>query len=160
MPFWTQAISRITRALVALGIGVLTGATLAVIVVEGRFSALADIIWRLAWIVRGRPMAPYEADGGWFLEIEMKFALSSAILIALTGSLAWAAAAWLNRQGYRSAALIGFVLAAIMAGILLHREETAQALVHVVLIGLSGAVAGVVTYAIGQAPRRPISRHR
>lgn len=52
MFLWPQTISRITRALVALGIGTLTGATLAVLVVEGRFSALADMIWRVGWIGR------------------------------------------------------------------------------------------------------------
>jgi len=30
----------------------LTGATLAVLVVEGRFSGLADMIWRVGWIGR------------------------------------------------------------------------------------------------------------
>lgn len=160
MRFSTQTISRITRALVALGIGALTGAASAVMVVEGRFGALADIIWRVVWIIRGRPMAPYEADDGWFLEIEMKYALGSAILIALAGSVAWAGAARLNRQSYRSAALIGFVFAALMAVILLYWEETAQATVHIILIGLSGAIAGVITHAIGQAPVAPLSRFR
>lgn len=143
-----HTIIRITRALIALGIGTLTGATLAVLVVEGRFSALADLIWRVGWILQGRRMAAGEADDGWLLEIEMRIALGSALLIALVGSAVWAAVPWRNRKSYRSAALIGFVLAAVMAGIWLHGEDTSQAIMHVALIGLSGAIAGCITLTI------------
>ncbi|OJX91032.1 MAG: hypothetical protein BGP00_07390 [Novosphingobium sp. 63-713] len=158
MFLWPQTISRITRALVALGIGTLTGATLAVLVVEGRFSALADMIWRVGWILHGRPMAPGEADDGWLLEIKMKIAFESALLIALVGSMAWAVVTWRGRQSYRSAALIGFILAAIMAGIWLDGEDTSHAIISVTLIGLSGAVAGIISHAIELALKSSFPR--
>lgn len=154
-----QMFSRIIRALIALGAGTLTGATLAVLVVEGRFSALTDMIWRVGWILRGRPMALGEADGGWFLEIEMKIALGSALLIALTGSMAWAAVTWHNRRSYRYAALIGCVLATIMAGIWLHQEDARHAIAHVALIGFAGTVAGSITHMISLALNSPFLRH-
>lgn len=155
-----KMIRRITRTLIALGVGTLTGATLAVVVVEGRFSTLAAMIWRVGWTLRGRPMAPGEVDDGWLLEIEMKIALGSALLIALVGSIAWAAVTRRNRQSYRYAALIGCVLATIMAGVWLHQEDARQAIVHMALIGFAGAVAGSITHMISLALNNSFLRLR
>jgi hypothetical protein len=151
---------RAARALFALGCGVITGATFAVLVVESRFSALSDLVWRAEWVVRGRPMTPGEADRSWMLEIEARYAFSVALLIAFMSSIIWAFVAWRSRQSYFLAALIGLVLAAVMAGISLYGDEAM--ITQTALIGFSGAIAGILTRAIDLALGRrcPVPRRK
>ena len=149
-----HAAVRIGRAILALGCGMVVGATLAVAAIEGRFSALTELMWRAGWIMRGRPMAPGETDGMWMLGVEWSIALISALLIALFGSLVWAVVAWRGRQSYAAAALIGFVLASAMASLWSTGSVAAEQILHIGLVGLSGAVAGIVTRAVDQATRR------
>lgn len=146
-----RMLSRIARVFVSLGVSVLAGSTLAVAAVEGRLSVLADLVWRAAWTMRGRPQAPGEADGTWMLEIEWKIALMSALVIALVGSVIWAFVSRRGLQSNRAAALVGFILAAGMAVIWLNSEPMTEATRHIPLIGFIGAATGVFTYAIDKA---------
>lgn len=157
----TQVVCRIGRALAALLCGVLAGATLAVLIVEGRFSAFADMISRIGWIIRGRP----GDDDTWMLGIEMNIAFRTALLIALAGSVLWGIVTWRNRQSYTAAALIGLILSLVMAAALLSSETTritildkprhVGPLLYVTSLGCAGAVAGLVTYAVGKRRTKP-----
>jgi hypothetical protein len=154
MSRFIQRTVRIGSAILALGCGVMVGTTLAVVAMEGRFSALTDLVWRAAWIMRGRPMAPDEADGMWMLELEWSIALRSALLIAPIGSIVWAVVTWRSRQSYRAAALIGFVLASAGAWLLSNRGEAVELMLFCSLVGFCGAIAGVVTRAVDQTIMR------
>lgn len=154
------SLQRIGKGILALAIGSLTGATLTVIVLEARLSALPDMIERVTWIARGRPLAQGYADAMWFLEAEMWAAFWSALIIAFLGAIGWAVIPSRSRQSFRSAALLGFVLSAAVAALWFSGEPTWWAASHIALIGLMGAIAGAVTRAVDQilAPRRLNSR--
>ena len=144
-------ISRIGSSLIALGASSLTGATLAVLVVEGRLSALNDLFWRAGWIMHGRPLVPGEADATWLLEAEWLIAFKSSLWIAIVGSIVWTVVGGRKLQCYRGAAVVGFVLSAGMAAIWLNQER--GAILQILSIGLLGAAMGLLTRTIDQALR-------
>lgn len=150
--------TRIGNGLVALGLSVLTGATLAVVVVEGRLSALPSMVWRAGWILRGRPLAPGEADADWMLEIEWRMAFVTAILVAALASMLWGILSWRRLQSQRAAASIGFVLCTIAAGLWFHNgDDISLTTILTMLIGLVGALCGWLTYAMDKVLVRRFS---
>ena len=151
MPPAVRLLSRVGCVFASLAPSVLAGSTLAVAVVEGRLSALGDLVWRIEWIVGGRRQAPGEADRTWMLEIEWKIALMSALMIALVGSVIWAIVSKHRLQSQNAAALIGFILSAGTAAVWLHHEPIAEATRQILLLGFIGAAMGVLTRVIDQA---------
>ena len=162
MPYLVQLACRTARAIFALGCGVFAGTILAVLIAEGRLSAAADLAWRAGWIIRGRPIAPGEADGTWMLEAEARYAFMIGLIIACISSMIWALVVWRRQQSYFAAAMIGLVLASAMASLSFYHDEVIRAIFHTILIGLSGAIAGILTRAVDQAlgGQLPTLRHR
>jgi hypothetical protein len=148
---FAKFVARACSAIVALGTAVLTGATLAVVIIEGKLTALSQMSARLGWIMRGRPTAPGEVDETWLLEAEWRIAFFTAISIALISSTMWIVLSWRRHHSYRTAASVGFLVSAAAAGLWFSSEEMLTAVKHCAMIGLVGGALGGFVRATDRA---------
>jgi len=93
------------------------------------------------------PLRPGEADDTWVLAIAWKVALMSACLIAAIASPLWGLLVWCGRSGYLAAICLGFALSSLIAVVLFAGNDSSAMTKagQCLLIGLTGALSGVVT---------------
>jgi hypothetical protein len=127
--------------------GVFTGAVLAVAILAERPGVWIDLV---------------QGDAGWIVEMEWNAAVAFAWRIAFIGTLFWIVIARRRLASLISAAILGFALTALVAGLLLFGgDHEKSALIRIsicALFGLAGAIAGVITFGVDRTTTLLLAR--